>query len=448
MQERDQSVFLRLAAEARFIPLVQGVVEQGAAAFGLERAKALRLTMAAEELLSHLAETSAGVVVDLTLTPGGWCVRADFSFAADPSDLWATNLAAREDIGPGRSMDRLGLLLAARMSDGFEIRLDGRVVHLELRQDHAYEAVAPRPPRAADARGEVRVADDPEPALIREACALAVDHYPAHQVNETFFTPGKAAHMAARGDMSVAVAVDGAGAPAGLMTWRSPSERSVGFCGPYVFVRGGGTAGILEARMLAAVARTRAVSLFSELATADLTAENYELLGRLPLGRPGPRAEMPDDGTKEGPEAGRAGVELDILFRHLREDSGRAIWAHRSLRPFLEAAYDRLVLMRDLREVDHAGADLPERSVFSARLRPELGIATLSPMVAGRDADQAVADHVRALTHDGYRSIFFRLDLAHGWQAALAGSLIRGGFSPRLVLPDAGQSDMVVFLHG
>ncbi|MUM76622.1 hypothetical protein GKC30_03125 [Pseudodesulfovibrio sp. F-1] len=442
MQVRDHSVSLRLAAEARFILLVQGVVEQGAAAFGLDRGKALRLTMAAEELLSHLAETSAGVAVDLTLTPGGWCVRADFSFVADPSDLWAMNLAAREDIGPGRSMDRLGLLLAARMSDGFEIRLDGRVVHLELRQDHAYEAVTPRPVRAADARGEVRVVDDPEPALIREACALAVDHYPAHLVNETFFTPGKAVQMADRGDMTVALAVDGTGAPAGLMTWRSPSERSVGFCGPYVFVRGGGTAGKLEEWMFAAVARTRAVSLFSELATADLTAENYELLGRLPLGRPGLRGAMPADG------AGQEGVELDILFRHLREDSGRAVWTHPALRPFLEAAYDQLVLMRDIREVDHAGADLPERSVFSARLRPELGIATLAPMVAGRDADQAVADHVRTLTHDGYRSILFRLDLAHGWQAALAGSLVRGGFAPRLVLPDAGKSDMVVFLHG
>ncbi|WP_285905372.1 hypothetical protein [Pseudodesulfovibrio pelocollis] len=441
MQDRDQSVSLKLAAEARFIPLVQGVVEQGAAAFGLDRGKALRLTMAAEELLSHLAETSGGVAVDLTLTPGGWCVRADFSFVADPSDLWAMNLAAREDIGPGKSMDRLGLLLAARMSDGFEIRLDGRVVHLELRQDHAYEAANPRPVRVVDARGEVVMVDDPEPALIREACALAVDHYPAHLVNETFFTPGKAADMVARGDMNAVVAVDSAGTLAGLMVWRSPSERSVGFCGPYVFVRGGGTAGFLEARMLATVARTKAVSLFSELGTDDLTAENYELLGRLPLGRPGPRG---DSGLGDGPE----GVELDIRFRHLREDSGRAVWAHPSMRSFLEAAYDRLVLMRDIREADHAGANLPERSVFSARLRPELGIATLAPMVVGRDADRAVADHVRALTRDGYRSILFRLDLAHGWQATLAGSLADNGFSPRLVLPDAGMADVVVFLHG
>lgn len=445
MQDRDQSVSLRLAAEARFIPLVQGVVEQGAAAFGLERGKALRLTMAAEELLSHLAETSAGVAVDLTLTPGGWCVRADFSFVADPSDLWAMNLAAREDIGPGKSMDRLGLLLAARMSDGFEIRLDGRVIHLELRQDHVYETATPRPVRALDARGEVVMVDDPEPALIREACALAVDHYPAHLVNETFFTPGKAADMVARGDMSAAVAVDGAGTPAGLLVWRSPSERSVGFCGPYVFVRGGGTAAVLEARMLAAVARTSVVSLFSELATDDLTAENYELLGRLPLGRSDSRG---GDGLKEGPGKEQGGVDLDIWFRHLREDSGRAVWAHPSMRPFLEASYDRLVLMRDIREADHAGAGLPGRSVFSARLRPELGIATLAPMVVGQDADQVVADHVRALTRDGYRSILFRLDLAHGWQAALAGSLADNGFTPRLVLPDAGMADVVVFLHG
>lgn len=431
MQGSGHRVSLRLPADARFIPLVQGVVEQAASVFGLERAKALRLTMAAEELVSHLAETAGGVEIDLTVVPGGWCVRADFSFVADPSELWAMNLAAREDIGAGKSMDRLGLLLAARMSDGFVVRIDGAKVHLELRQDRVYQAVTPRPVTHARAADPVVIADNPEPALIREACALAVDRYPAHLIPEPYFTPGKVADMAASGDLRLAVAVDGAGALAGLMSWRSPSERSVGFCGPYLFLEGGATAEALETRLLGAVARTRAVSLFSDLATPDLNSMNYETMGRIFFSRPE-----------------REAVELDMWFRHLREDSGGAVWAHPVMRSFLEDAYDRLVLMRVIREADGSGESLPARSVLSARLRPELGTATLAPMVAGRDAAQVVADHVRALSRDGYRNIFFHLDLAYGWQAAMAGALAENGFAPRLVLPDAGKSDVAVFQHG
>lgn len=431
MQGPGHCVSLRLSADAQFIPLVQGVVEQAASVFGLERAKALRLTMASEELVSHLAETAGKVEIDLTVTSGGWCVRADFSFVADPSELWAMNLAAREDIGAGKSMDRLGLLLAARMSDGFVVRIDGAKVHLELRQDRVYQAVTPRPATRARAKGAVVIADNPEPALVREACALAVDCYPAHLIPEPFFTPGKVVDMAASGDLKLAVAVDGAGALAGLMSWRSPSERSVSFCGPYLFLEGGLTAEALEARLLGAVARTRAVSLFSDLATPDLISRNYEALGRLFFSRPEQEA-----------------VELGMWFRHLREDSGGAVWAHPVMRSFLEDAYDRLVLMRVIRETNGPGESLPARSVLSARLRPELGTATLAPMVAGQDAPQVVADHVRALSRDGYRNIFFHLDLAYGWQAAMAGALADNGFAPRLVLPDAGKSDVAVFQHG
>lgn len=431
MQGPGHCVSLRVSADARFIPLVQGVVEQAASVFGLERAKALRLTMAAEELVSHLAETARGVEIDLAVGSGGWCVRADFSFVADPSELWAMNLAAREDIGAGKSMDHLGLLLAARMSDGFVVRIDGAKVHLELRQDRVYQAVTPRPYIPATAAAPVAVVDNPEPALIREACALAVDRYPAHLIAEPFFTPGKVADMAASGDLALAVAVDGSGALAGLMSWRSPSERSVSFSGPYLFLEGGSTAEVLEARLLGTVARTRAVSLFSELATPDLISRNYEALGRLFFSRPEQEA-----------------VELDMWFRHLREDSGGAVWAHPVMRSFLEDAYDGLVLMRVIRETNGSGESLPARSVLSARLRPELGTATLAPMVAGRDAVQVVADHVRALSRDGYRNIFFHLDLAYGWQAAMAAALAENGFTPRLVLPDAGKSDIAVFQHG
>ncbi len=430
MQKLDQSVFLRLAADAGFVPLVQGVVEQGAAVFGLGRDKTLKLVMAAEEIVSHLAGTAGGTEIDLALSNGGWCVVADFSFMADPSGLWAMNLAAREDVVTEKSMDHLGLLLASRMVDGFSVNLNGKVVHLKLRQDLDYPVMEPKPVEPGHAKGKISILNSPEAALIKEACILASALYPAHLIHESFHRPGKVVDMVAGGDVSVAVAVDATGALAGMIGWRSPSESSVSFSGPYVFLDGPNVAGALETHLLNTVARTSAASLFSDLATADLVTGNFEALGHLIFIQ-----------SDEKP------TELGVWFRHLREDTGIAVWAHPAMRQFLERTYDRLVLMRTIRETNGHGEALPERSVFSARLRPELREATLSLMVAGSDVADAVSRHVEVLKRDGYLNLFFHLDLAFGWQAAIGGALMDNGFVPRLVLPHGGASDMVVFQH-
>lgn len=430
MQRPDQSVFLRLAARAEFVPLVQGVVEQGGTLFGLGRDKTLKLVMAAEEIVSHLAKTAKGTEIDLSLSSGGWCVIADFSFEADPSGLWAINLAAREDVVAEESMNHLGLLLASRMVDGFSVNLSGKIVHLKLRQDLDYPIMEPKPVQPGKAKGEISILENPEAALIKEACINAVALYPAHLVHESFHRPGKVADMVAHGDISVAVAVDSTGALAGIIGWRKPSESGVSFSGPYIFLKDRDVAEALETHLLNAVARTSAASLFSELATADLITRNFEELGGLDI-----------------VQSDNESSELKVWFRHLREDVGVAVWTHPAMRDFLEQAYDRLVLMRTLRETDGHGEALPEKSVFSARLRPELREATLSLMVAGGDVMDALARQVSALKKDGYRNIFFHLDLAFGWQAAVGGALMQNGFLPRLVLPHGGASDVAVFQH-
>jgi len=126
---------------------------------------------------------------------------------------------------------------------------------------------------------------------------------------------------------------------------------------------------------------------------------------------------------------------------------GASVWAHPSMVDFLEEVYREHVLMRDIRETDGQGETLPERSVFSARLQPELSKARLLPMVLGADADECVKHHVAKLSEENYTNIFFRLDLAYGWQAVLGGILMENGFVPKLVLPYGGKSDVVVFQY-
>lgn len=429
MATEKNLVRLELRADKLFVPLVQGVVEQAARVFGLERDRALRLTMAAEEVVAHIATIAPDETVRLSVAPGRWCVRAGFSFAMDPSELWAMNLAARTDLSSAEGLNHLGLLLAARMNDAFSIRQEGGHVHLELRQDRRYAAVEPDAGARREARGSIRLVSDPEPALVSEACARTLGLYPVHLTHAEFCTPGKISDMLASGDLDGLIAMDEDDALCGMMLWTGGRGRAVGFYGPYVFCTDEAAARSLEGGMLERVARGQAVCLHSLLATPDLDERSFEALGSLGY-------------AIEGERAG-----VDIWYRHLGEDLGRTVWSHPRLSPWLRERYEALVFMRTLREVGEAGT-MPARSVFSCRLRPDLSEAVLLPLVAGADAAECVARHVEALHADGYRNLFFHLDLAHGWQAGLVPALLDGGFAPVIVLPGGGSADVVVFQHG
>jgi hypothetical protein len=428
MKGFDQSVSISLAADIAWVPLVQSVVEKGAPVYGLDESRAMMLAVAVEEIVVHLARMAPGTQVCFRLEPGGWHVRVDFSFKADPSDLWAMNLVTTTDTQ--EEIDHLGLLVASRAVDGFTITTEGDTLNLSLRKDRDYPVVTPEAIQPVKTRGPLTIVRDPEPELIKAACVKALGRYPADAVPRSFFTPGKVVDMVGQRDMAVAVAVDRAETLAGMICWQAPSEQGISFFGPYVFAGDDQAGDFLTSHLINTVARTRAMGLFSELATTSLAASDFESLGCLDL-------------------AGKDGRTFaqDVWYRHLREDMGASVWAHRSFAEFLETAYKRQILMRDLKIIEGQGERLPDRSVFSVELRPDIGQATLFPMVTGADAFECIARHVEMLAREKFPNIFIRIDLAHGWQAAMGGAIADNGFVPKLVLPYGGKSDVLVFQH-
>lgn len=429
----DQSVSLSLPADISWVPLVQSVIENGAPVFGLPRNKAMMLALSAEEIVVHLAGIARGTRIDFRLEPGGWHVLCKFSFKADPSDLWAMNLVTKTDVL--EEIDNLGLLVAVRAVDGFTLGLEGETLHLTLRKDRDYPVVKPGPIEPVDTRGDLTIVRDPEPELIKAACIKALGIYTRDVVPRSFVTPGMVVDMVEQMDLEIAIAVDEIGVLAGMICWQASSEQGIGFSGPYVFVKDDRAGEILTDHLINTVARTRAMGLFSDSATSSLATEGFESLGHLNM--------IQTDGRT---------VKQEVWYRHLKEDVGASVWAHRAYAEFLRTAYDRQVLMRDLKivegQIEGKGERLPERSVFSVELRADAGKATLSPMVTGLDAAQCISRHVETLLRENFSNIFIPIDLAHGWQAAMGQAIMDNGFVPRMVLPHGGKSDVLVFQHG
>ncbi len=422
---QDQIIRARFWADIDWIPLAQAVVEKSGPVFGLDRAGTDRLTIAVEEVVMHLARISPGIDIHLQIIPGGWHVAAALSFAADPSGLWAMNLTAAPVKGDDPDLDHLGLVLASRLVDRFDLNLEGSQVHLTLRKDLYYPQVTPVPGQRISPRGRLTLMADPDPDLIKAACIQALGLYRPEHLHQAFSTPGKLADMVARGDIAMAVALTPTSELAGAICWQGRS--GITFFGPYAFDQDRASARRLMDFLMGQVARTDASALVSGRATPDLPSGDFESLGTY--------------------GSGAKTLETPVWYRHLGEDPGTSVWSHPDLFPFVEKAYKALWLMRRIRTVTDLGEQRPERSVLSARLRPEVSEALLTPLVGGRDMAACLKCHVDTLRNEGYDRILFQTDLGSGWQAALAGPALDTGFKPRLVVPHGGRSDLLVFQH-
>lgn len=457
-----QNLMVELPPDVAFLPAAAAAAENAAQVFGLDRTGALKLALAVEEFFSYLCRYAGREEpLRLTLSHGGTFVRVAFRFRAGEVSLRALNFAASVDVeGGGESAHEehdaeLGLLVASRTTDRCSLESSGAGVYVLLAEvDRQYPEAEPLHSEQV-LTGPVRIVNPDGAPLsegqLRHAALLAAGRYPARSCPASFFRPARFADMVAYGQYHALLAADAAGRPAGLICWRGSGPKSVVFSGPYVFdaspdrALAKETARLLTERFLAAVARTEAVCAFSERATADVPEGWFETLGSLTL-----RGLTP-----EGDEGGEPETQA-ALFRHLREDVGGAVWAHPDMAPFLERQYDKLAFSRDILTTEERPIQrAPEHSLLATNFDRRRGLALLKPLLDGQDFAANLAAHVQALEEQAQESptggpmpdILLHLDLSEPWQAALNPAIKACGFQPRLILPHAGSSDLLVCQH-
>ncbi|HWR03424.1 MAG TPA: ATP-binding protein [Humidesulfovibrio sp.] len=456
---RQHNLILELPPDVSFLPAAAAAAENAAQVFGLDRGGALKLSLAVEEFFAYLCRYAGREEpLRLTFSQGGTFVRMAFRFRAGEVSLRALNFAASVDLegegGVESAHDEhdaeLGLLVASRTTDRCSLESSGAGVYVLLAEvDRQYPEAEPLRPEqqlSPPVKMPSAEAGPPSEGQLRHAALLAAGSYPARSCPASFFRPARFADMVAHGQYQALLAQDALGRPAGLICWRGSGPKSVVFSGPYVFDVGPDrslakeTARLLTEHFLASVARTEAVCAFSERATSDVPPGWFESLGSLTL-----------CGDPDGAESGCGPESQPALFRHLREDVGGAVWAHPELMPFLERQYDSLAFSRDLlstgeRPIQRA----PEHSLLATNFDRRRGLAILKPLLDGQDFAANLAAHVTALHEQNQEippDILLHLDLSEPWQAALYPAITACGFAPRLVLPHAGSSDLLVCQH-
>lgn len=429
---KEEILSLELPPDRRFLSSVTGAAESMALAQGLSAKESYRLVLACDEFFSYLCKVAVkDRPMRVSLKGRGFSVGLEFAFFATKLDLSALNFNAvsslDDESGEGHE---LGLLLASRVAErcGLEMRgADSFLLTAEVDKIYAKYQASPLPLGTGEAT-RPGSADDPD--SLRHAVILALSNYPAWNLPAAFASPERYADMSLAGVFRNVIMLDAASKPVGLLSWRGSGERGLQFSGPFVLSSHGRerTAKLLMESFLEIVGREKATGVFSERCTAETPPGYFETLGELDY-------------------SGSCGnFSYPVVFRMLREDSGATVWADDQLKPFLRSNYERLSLMREILPLDKPGGSFGA-SLVSTSLSRSKSLAQLTPLLGGEDLQANLISHASLLREKGYSNILFNLDLGQAWQAGLHPAVAGAGFVPRLVLPGAGRSDIVVFQH-
>jgi anti-sigma regulatory factor (Ser/Thr protein kinase) len=420
---------LTLPGALRYVRAATGLVEQAGEAFGFPDADSKAMSLAVEEVLAFVARQSATPgSVRLSCHDARFCLRVviQADLASLPSRaLNVTTKARPEDEA---SLDELGLLIAARSVDRFRFQSDasGRTsLHLTRNRSYPPYEASPAPLRRAPGPCAVRQPGSDE---VRRMATALVSAGPVDRLPPPFRHPARVMDMLASGEFGAAVGVDGQGELGGAILWQGLGGRMVECFGPYVFgpEAPADLAGGLVDFCVGLVGRTPAVALLNRFPSAPLPTEYFEELGCRRVLR---------DGRVE---------RVAVYFRQTHEDPGCRVWGPPAVRPFLEAAYARLALPRDLAPCPELGEVKPACSVLACEFDRDHGEAWLRPVSPGSDESRNVEEHVRMLRAEGVRNLLVEVDLAHAWQAGFVAPLVAAGFAPVYVLPYAGDGDTLV----
>lgn len=427
---RPHSIAARLPFSPPFLPLVMTLVDKGAQGFGATGPAAGGLVLATEELFSFYVQQAAkGSAVEIELEDQGYRLALSLIFRVANPDLRALNLTWRCSLDNEDALAMLGPMLAARSVSSLRLEFGAdEQVALRMTRDRDYPQAAPVPLPPADLAGPLRLLD-PSREDLRHFAAMAVtagsEFLPGFLAR-----PDMAADMLAVGHVSALLVEQGNWIRGGVL-WRPLTDACLELYGPYLFGDDPGDQGLrlLLDEAVGRISRSAFRGLVRRQGAFAGSERFFDFLGELPLRGPG-------------------GINrCTCYYRQLKEESGGTVYCAEPLATFLGAQYDRLCLPRQIRPSSGDPARLRDSSVLAVELEYGRSLAVIRPLCAGRDMTANLAAHLELLRGEGIANFLVELNTGRSEDTAFAASLAETGFVPRLVVPDGGQGDLVIYDH-
>lgn len=243
--------------------------------------------------------------------------------------------------------------------------------------------------------------------------------------------PGMAADMLTIGHLNAILVTSGAWITGGVL-WRPLTDSCLELYGPYMFTADPDDQGLtlLLDDAVGRISRSGSRGLVRRQGPLAGYERFFDFLGELAL-----------TGISD------AAAHCTYYYRQLKEESSGAVYCTGSLATFLSNQYDRLCLPRQVRETGIDPSRLRDASVLTMELEYARSLAIIRPLCSGNDMAANLTAHLDLLRGEGINNFIVEINTGRTEDTAFATALEETGFIPRLVIPDAGQGDLVIYDH-
>jgi len=428
---QHKRITARMPFTAPFLPLAMELAENGSRGFGYGDKECTGLVLAMEELFSfYSGQVSAGTEVEIELEDQDYRLALSISFPITNPDLRAFNLTWHVTPDSEESLNMLGPMIAARSVSSLRLDFGDRekvVLRMTRNREYATAAAVSLPP--TNVKGALRLSDPTEDDMRYFAAMVVASGSPF--LPQFLALPGMAADMLASGHLNAILLQSGDWITGGVL-WQQLSESCLEIYGPYLFTDDPDDRGLtmLLDEAVGRISRSRARGLLRRQGPLAGHERFFDFLGELELcGICG------------------AAAHTTYYYRQLKEESSGVVYCSGGLVSFLTDQYDRLCLPRQLREQRTDANRLRDASVLAVQMDYPLSLAVIRPLCSGKDMSANLSGHLELLRDEGISNIIFEINTGRSEDTAFAEALEQTGFTPRLMIPDAGQGDLVIYAH-
>lgn len=428
---RPKSATTRIPFDMPFLPLAMEFIDKGAHGFGYSNRETGGLVLAMEELFSfYVQQAAGGSAVEIELEDHGYRLALTISFRMANPDMRAFNLTWNVNPDSEESLAMLGPMIAARSVSSLRLDFaaDERVIlRMTRERDYPPASTVPFPP--PDAAGTIRLCD-PSPDDLRHFAAMVVTSKSSF-IPPFLVRPGLAADMLAAGHLNAILLTSGDWITGGVL-WRPLTDSCLELYGPYLFNEDPDDRGLtlLMDEAVGRISRSGCRGFVRRQGTLEAHERFFDFLGELKL-------------------AGISGAasHCTYYYRQLKEESGGVVYCSGPLTVFLNEQYDRLCLPRQVRETTIDTSRLRNASVLAVEFEQARSLAVIRPLCSGKDMAANLAAHLDLLRGEGISNFHVEINTGRSEDTAFATALEESGFVPRLLIPDAGQGDLVIYDH-
>jgi hypothetical protein len=404
------------------MPVVVAFAESAAKSAGLAAPETTMLALSTEELFLALCSSIPGAGITVCFQDRRYA--ADLLFQVpQPPDLRIFNITSRPDHETEEGLAEMGLFLASRACDQFSIRqMELGGWEIMLRKERNYPApVQQSQPHPAVQTWQLTTS--PAPDLVKQFSALIADSFAACQFPEEFTPPGRLLDKLASNEYGIILAQGEQGELAGGLIWHADEGRMVACFGPY----------------LAAPTEPEQLTI----ALCEKVTEQFGRSNRLGLVLYAPQQPPVAAGFEAAGNLAIPGGTIWTGYRMLAEEFGADAAVATELMPFYTDWCSSMALARNIRAYHDDGETANGLTLFATRLNRSTGMARLTPLLVGHDAEAVLEKHLQLLDQEQFSAIYCTVDTGRPFDALLAPHLLKRGFTPRMLVPWGGTGDLM-----